>query len=322
MSVGASRDTSGDSATVVTSQRIRPGRDEDYRRWQEQMDHVVRGFDGFQGTELHPPASDDDNEWTVVFRFARIEQLTTWLDSEARRDLMDEASPLFEGTPTQEILSGGAPAQEAVTAVISHEIRPGREQDFERWQEKVLKEQEKYPGFMGSELFKPLQGIQDNWVVAFRYDTREHLDQWLDSEARERLLKEGRDYFSSYDVRKIGSAFSGWFRFGEGAEEGVPPNWKQAMSVILALYPTVMILNLTVNDELDSLGVPGYLNLFIGNVLSVSILTWLLMPLANRGLAFWLQPSRARSKRTHVAGAALVALCYVVLITLFGLTVE
>jgi antibiotic biosynthesis monooxygenase (ABM) superfamily enzyme len=92
------------------------------------------------------------------------------------------------------------------------------------------------------------------------------------------------------------------------------------MSVVLALYPTVMVLNLTEGKELSSLGVPGYLGLFIGNVLSVSILTWLLMPLVNRAFAFWLVPSRARSVRTHIAGAALVALIWGLCIMVFALT--
>ncbi|WP_432093522.1 antibiotic biosynthesis monooxygenase [Streptomyces sp. bgisy100] len=325
MTVGASRNLSGNSATVVTSQRVRDGHDDAYQSWQERMNRAVRHFEGFEGTELYPPANGDENEWVVVFRFSSIEQLTAWLESGARQQLLDEGRPLFDGPATQEVLAGGTPAapdREAVTAVISHDVRPGREQDFERWQSKILKAQEQQPGFMGSELFRPLQGIQDHWVVAFRFDTREHLDAWLDSEVREELLKEGRNYFSSYDVRKIGSAFSGWFRFGDGGDEGVPANWKQAMAVVLALYPTVTVLNLAVNDELGDAGVPGYLNLFIGNLLSVSVLTWLLMPLVNRGLAFWLQPSRAKSARTHILGALVVIVCWGILLTIFGLTLD
>ena len=99
---------------------------------------------------------------------------------------------------------------------------------------------------MGLELFDPVPGVQDKWVAVFRYDSREHLDEWLESEARAKLLEEGKRYFAGYDVRKIRSAFSSWFRFNGEAEAEVPPNWKQAMTVLLALYPTVMVLNLTV----------------------------------------------------------------------------
>ncbi|MGW3421183.1 antibiotic biosynthesis monooxygenase [Streptomyces phaeochromogenes] len=323
MGVSAIRAPTGDGATVVTSQKVREGRADDYERWQERTNEAVRAFDGFEGTEIYPPGAGEEREWVVVFRFSRIDLLTAWLESGERQKLLAQGRPLFDGTPTQEVLVGGTPPppdEEAVTAVISHEVRPGREEDFMRWQDKALKAQEKYPGFMGTELFKPVEGIQDNWVVVFRFDTHEHLDEWLASGAREKLLEEGRDYFYSYDVRKVESAFSGWFRFGEGADEAVPPSWKQAMTVVLALYPTVMVLNLTVGFELDELGLPGYIGLFIGNMLSVSILTWLLMPLVNRVLAFWLAPSRARSVRTHVAGAALVMLCWGLCILIFGLT--
>ncbi|UXY29086.1 antibiotic biosynthesis monooxygenase [Streptomyces sp. HUAS TT20] len=313
----------GDGATVVTSQKVREGCEDDYQRWQERTNRAVRAFDGFEGTEMYPPGVGDERAWVVVFRFSRLDQLTAWLDSSERRDLLAAARPLFDGTPTQEVLAGGAPPQakeEAVTAVISHHVRPGREEDFARWQAKAFKTQAKFPGFMGNELFRPVEGIQDNWVVVFRFDTRQHLDEWLESDTRQKLLEEGERYFSGYDVHKVGSAFSGWFRFGAGADDTVPPNWKQAMSVVLGLYPTVMVLNLTVGRALTDLRVPDYLGLFISNVLSVSILTWFMMPLVNRVFAFWLVPQRARSVRTHVAGAALVMLGWALCILIFGLT--
>ncbi|MXM62555.1 antibiotic biosynthesis monooxygenase [Streptomyces sp. HUCO-GS316] len=323
MGVSAIRAPDGHGATVVTSQKVREGHEDDYQRWQERTNRAVRAFDGFEGTEMYPPGVGDERAWVVVFRFGRIDQLTTWLESGERRRLLAEGRPLFEGAPSQEVLAGdeaAATEEAAVTAVISHHVLPGHEEDFARWQDKVLKAQGKFPGFMGTELFKPVAGIQDNWVVIFRFDTRRHLDQWLGSDVRAKLLAEGENYFSAYDVHKVGSAFSGWFRFGEDAEGGAPPNWKQAMSVLLALYPTVMVLNLTVGDALEDAGVRGYLSLFIGNLLSVSALTWLLMPLVNRGLAFWLVPSRALSVRTQVVGTVLVVLCWALCILIFGLT--
>ncbi|MFJ9901790.1 antibiotic biosynthesis monooxygenase [Streptomyces sp. NPDC101152] len=323
MGVHAIGAPAGAGATVVTSQKVREGLEDDYQHWQERTNRAVRAFDGFEGTEMYPPGVGDERAWVVVFRFSRIDRLATWLESSERRELLAEARPLFDETPTQEVLVGGAPPpgeKEAVTAVVSHHVRPGREGDFARWQDKVIKAQGRFPGFMGTESFKPVEGVQDNWVVVFRFDTREHLDAWLASDTRATLLEEGQHYFSGYDVHKVASAFSGWFRFGEGVDDAVPPNWKQAMSVVLALYPTVMVLNLTVGHQMDGLGVPGYVGLFIGNVLSVSILTWFLMPLVNRALAFWLVPRRARTARVHVTGAVLVMLGWALCILVFGLT--
>ncbi|MGW7487466.1 antibiotic biosynthesis monooxygenase [Streptomyces sp. NPDC054786] len=322
MSSRASRGSAADNATVVTSQKVREGRTDEYQRWQDRTNQAAREFEGFVDAEVYPPGAGDENEWVAVFRFSGMDRLTAWLDSSRRQELLNEGRGLFEGPPTQEVLHGGSPAQPApdvVTAVISHEVKPGCEQAFLNWQEKTLKAQQKTPGFMGSELFKPVEGVQEHWVVVFRFDSREHLDHWLTSDVRTKLLEEGSKYFTSYDVRKVDSAFSGWFQFDHGKGGGAPPNWKQAMSVVLALYPTVMVLNLTVGVGLEKLTIREYIGLFLSNVLSVSALTWLLMPIVNRVLAFWLVPSRAAGRRAQVLGTAVVLLGYLVSIVVFGL---
>lgn len=319
MESGASYRASENAATVVISLRVRNDREGDYLRWQEGVNQVARGFDGFEGAEVHPPVPGDPNVWVVVYRFVDVGRLRAWLNSSARQDLLDEGRTLFTGPAKQEVLAGQTRPRNFVTAVVSHDVRPGQEHSFVRWQEKTQRAQEKSPGFMGFELLKPVPGIQDKWVALVRFDTQEHLDEWLESDIRKRLLEEGRDHFTEFDVHKIRSAFGGWFRSGDGTAEEIPPNWKQAMSVLLALYPTVMVLNLTVGKEFQRLGMAGYIALFISNALSVSILTWLLMPAVNRVLAFWLLPDRARTVTTHVAGAAAIIVCYLLLIGIFGL---
>lgn len=311
---------------MVVSQKVRKGSEADYRRWQDRMTELARGFDGFDGTEIYPPEDGAGGEWVVIFRFDRVDRLTAWLDSPERGRMLEEGRALFEGPPSLEVLTGEPPAAEAVTAVISHRVLPGREPQFVRWHAKLRKAQEKSPGCMGDELFRPVPGVQENWVSIVRFDTREHLENWLTSAARRKLLDEGRDTYASYDVQQIASAFSGWFRFGRdsGTATGAttaPPNWKQAMCVLLGLYPTVMVLNLTAGKALQAADAPGYLALFISNVLSVSILTWAVMPLINRVLEFWLVPGAAAPRRTHVLGALAVVLGYAALLALFGSTV-
>ncbi|GAA2265864.1 antibiotic biosynthesis monooxygenase [Kitasatospora cystarginea] len=307
---------------MVLSQKVRKGCEVDYQHWQDRMTALARGFEGFGGTEVYPPGESAEGEWVVVFRFGRLDQLTAWLDSPERRRMLEEGRPLFEGPLTQEVLAGEPPAQEAVTAVISHRVTPGREPQFVHWQAKLQKVQEKSPGYMGGELFRPVPGVQENWVSVVRFDTQEHLENWLTSAARRRLLDEGRDAYASFDVRQIASAFSGWFHFGRTtATIDIPPNWKQAMCVVLGLYPTVMVLNLTVGRALQAANVPGYLALFISNVLSVSILTWAVMPLINRILRFWLVPGPTAPGRTHLLGVLAVAFGYAALLALFGWTV-
>lgn len=307
------------SATVVITQHVRAGREDDYRPWQDKTIDAARGFDGFEGAEVHPPSTGGEQEWTVVYRFAAIDQLNEWLQSDVRERLIDEGRPFFDSPPKQEVLVGEPPAPEVITAVVSHDVLPGKEQDFERWQGRMSKAQEKFPGYMGGELFKPVRGVQEHWVSVLRYDTPEHFEQWYESDARKKLLDEGNQYVRSFDVHRIKSPFSGWFRFGAGAEAAIP-NWKQAMTVLLGLYPTVMILDLTAGRWLKAVQVPGYLALFISNVLSVVILTWLVMPLLNLPLARWLLSPPANAARINVIGTAVVVVCYAASVAFFGLT--
>jgi uncharacterized protein len=311
--------TPDSGATVLISQRVYAGREHDYLNWQEKLDQAARGYPGFVATEIQPPHPEAERTWTVVYRFATISQLKDWLGSETRQDFQKKGSPMFDGPVTEDILAGEAPERDIVTAVVSHRVRPGREDEFMAWQDRVEKAEEKFPGFMGSELFKPVPGVQENWVVLFRFDTQEHLRQWMDSETRQKLLKEGEQHVASYDVRQIGSSFSGWFRFADQTTGRPPPNWKQALSVVLALYPTVMFLNLTLGRALLTAGLPGYISLFIGNVFSVSILTWLLMPLVNRVFSFWLAPARRDGIWINIVGTACVVACFIFFIVFFGL---
>ncbi|ACZ86232.1 hypothetical protein Aros01_04018 [Streptosporangium roseum] len=304
---------------MVISSKVREGHEGDYRRWQEKMHDAMRSSTGFEGAEVYPPAPGEQSTWVVVFRFSGIDGLTGWLNSELRGKLLDEVRPLLEEPAALEILAGETPPRDTVTVVVSHSVRPGRERDYLRWQDKTRKAQERFPGFLGYEGFEPVAGIQERWVVMFRFDTRDHLDGWLASDTRRKLLDEGRHYFLDYDVRTIRSAFSGWFGFGGETGQGPPPNWKQAMSVLLALYPTVMILNLTLSPALKAAHLPGYLALFIGNVVSVALLTWLLMPLVNRIFASWLLPGRAVSASTSVAGALVMVLCFALSVAAFGM---
>ncbi|GGS05350.1 hypothetical protein GCM10010269_50290 [Streptomyces humidus] len=301
---------------MVLTQKVREGHESEYQRWQDRLTALAREFPGFEGQEVYPPSEGARAEWIVTYRFDQADQLTAWLDSPERQQMLERGRSLFEGPETQEVLVGEPPVQKGVTVVASHRIAPDREGDYLLWQHKLEKVQEKFPGFQGLELFRPVPGIEDNWVVVFRFDTREHLDNWLGSEARRKLLDEGRDAVGSYEVRRIGSAFSGWFASERGTEErAVPPNWKQAMAVFLAIFPVVVVLSRTLNSQLLAAGLPIFGMYFVSNIISVAILTWAMMPLVNRLFRFWLSPAPTAGARTDVLGAVVIVVSSLVLLT-------
>jgi hypothetical protein len=135
------------------------------------------------------------------------------------------------------------------------------------------------------------------------YDSDEHASAWLESDKRKQLLREG-ERFKEFELHRISSPFGSWFAPPDGDEEqGGPPNWKTGLSVLVGLYPTVVVLTLAIS-EIWPKG-PLWATLLVGNICPVSLLTWVVMPVVTRALRFWLVPGRQiSSARLDFIGAA------------------
>jgi antibiotic biosynthesis monooxygenase (ABM) superfamily enzyme len=74
--------------------------------------------------------------------------------------------------------------------------------------------------------------------------------------------------------------------------------------VLVGLYPTVVLLTLGISEVWE--GADLWASLLLGNVLSVSLLTWVVMPVVTSALRFWLAPDPgSASPRLDMFGAAV-----------------
>jgi uncharacterized protein len=172
-----------------------------------------------------------------------------------------------------------------------------------------------FPGFRGTELFRPVEGVQEEWTALYRYNTADDLDRWLLSDERQELLAEG-DEFKDYQSRTIDNSFGNWFAFdSRGAEAPPPSNFKSSIAVWVGVYPTVVLIALA----LWSLRLPMWLNLMIGNLLSSLALSYFVMPyFVNRLLKNWLRPPPGVSvTKTNWRGFGLVLAVMTILGTFF-----
>ena len=202
---------------------------------------------------------------------------------------------------------------ELVTVVVSHTVHPDDEAAFLAWQRRLSEAERRSPGHRGDELLPPVPGVQDDWVAVTRFATEHDLETWLASPARRDLLAEGTR-FRDFRLRRVAASFGSWFADDGGAAPATP-SWKTALSVLVGLYPTVVLLTLGISALWPS--GPLWASLLVGNVLSVSLLTWVVMPVVTRALASWLEPTAgARQPRTDVLGtvAALGVLTVLALV--------
>ena len=293
------------AATVIIGQRLKPGCEEAFLAWQHDLNSTASRYPGFVAAEVTPPTAVQP-DWTVVYRFDTIANLRAWLNSATRQDRLPEGRPFFEAPPTQQVIRGSAKAPDVlVTVVVTHRVAPEHLQEFLQWQDRLREAESRFPGFRGSELFRPIPGVQDDWTAMYRYNTAADLDAWLKSPERQQLLAEGKN-FEDFELRTVDNSFGSWFAFDDGAADAKPPSdFKTSIAVWVGLYPTVVLLTLATSP----LKMPLWLGMLVGNLLSSFAMTFVTMPFyVNPLLKKWLRlPDGVPKTRVNVRGVVLIA---------------
>ena len=304
-------------ATAVTAVQVRQGEEGAFTGWLTELNKIVATFPGYISAVVIPPAPPAQQDWVMVQRFQTLEQLGAWLDSDERRSLLDKSASLLVDEGTTNVVQGAnteLSPNDMVTEIITVSVKPGMEEAYRDWVDRIRQVEARFPGYQGLELQPPIPGLQDDWVSLLRFDTAEHLNAWLESDARRTALKEV-EQFTETRERQVATAFSGWFTFGDAPGQ-VPPSWKQSMIVLLTLYPIVMLELLFLNPLTQPLGMAE--STFIGNLLSVAATGFLLIPLALRAFEWWLLPRPNDSPRVEVDGIALIVGLYALSIVVFA----
>ncbi|WP_418141213.1 antibiotic biosynthesis monooxygenase [Marinobacter sp. MA] len=92
--------------TVVVSRRVRKGQQEAFEALSSQMTERASRFLGYLGTAMFRPASPDDPEYRIVFKFRDRETLTAWEESEERAELLEQIESLLVQPSEREVTSG------------------------------------------------------------------------------------------------------------------------------------------------------------------------------------------------------------------------
>ncbi len=187
------------------------------------------------------------------------------------------------GNPSSNTIERGA------TAVITHRVRDGQQEGYDTWLNEIGPLCRSYPGHLDLQIIRPISGLTATYTVIIRFDTREHLQGWLSSQDRKRLIEHVRPLLAQDDDFFIRSGLDFWF-MPEGARARVPGRWKQFLVTWSAIYPLVLVIPLVVASVLRQLGVPQdhFLDtLFITGAV-VWLMVYLVMPRYTKLIHRWL----------------------------------
>jgi antibiotic biosynthesis monooxygenase (ABM) superfamily enzyme len=298
--------------SIVTHRRS-TAEDGAYAQWQERVAAALAGWPGFIDRMVTAPP-DAHADWLVVDRFRNAQAARSWFDSSARSELCAEhpASPAAD-EDVQLISEQERKPADGATVIASSTVPQGDEAAFIEWQSRISQAESLFRGFRAHQLQPPVPRIQPKWVIMLTFDTDAHLSQWIDSPQRAKLLEEGSRFNLDLKLKRASFGFDFW----SAAKDPEIPVFKNNLLVLLVLYPIVFLWGYFVSEPLiDAHGVPFWLSLFVGNLVSTQLLGWFVVPWIFRRFQWWLNPKPGW--KIQVLGLVVLAVLYAASMALYA----
>jgi uncharacterized protein len=192
-----------------------------------------------------------------------------------------------------------------VSTVVVHRVPADRVPRFLECQRELTQAAEGFPGYQGTELYPPADDRHQEWVAVIHFNDQASLGRWIDSPVRAEWIKKLRDEIGDFRLKTLPFGFGAWFAGLETGPEGEPPpSWKIAMTVLLGLYPTVMLIALLLGRYLNPLGMA--VSMLVGNTLSVAMTQWVVIPPLMNALGPWLRANAPDKKALSFGGLVLL----------------
>jgi uncharacterized protein len=175
------------------------------------------------------------------------------------------------------------------TVVITHRVRDGKEADYDNWLNEIRSLCRAFPGHLDWQIIRPIAGLTKTYTVVIRFDTLDHLRQWMGSHDRHRLIEMVQPLLDADGDYTIRSGLDFWFT-PPGAGVKVPLRWKQFLITWSAIYPLVLGVPLVVVPVLRRFGVPDnrFLTILLVTATVVFLMVYVVMPRYTRFVRQWL----------------------------------
>ena len=214
------------------------------------------------------------------------------------------ASPASHTSPSATARGAVADAsRRVVTVLIARRVAPASVAAFEVAMQGMLAAAEGFAGHLGGQVIRP--GDSDTpgeslaadgstepllYHVVFAFDNEAHLAAWQNSAERAHWLAQVLPHTVGQQQLHRVTGLDYWFAAPNSTTRPAPPRWKVATVTWLGIFPTVLLLFLTIAPLMaDWYLVP---RVMVITVLVVLIMTWVVAPRLTRWLHSWLHAKR------------------------------
>ena len=179
-----------------------------------------------------------------------------------------------------------------VTEIITRDIVPGREHEFEEWAHRIVSAAARYGAT--DTIITPDAATPARRVFVQTFPNEEAQEAWLESEERDRLVREAGEFSTPHLQRATG--LETWFVLPGERAIVPPPRWKMYLASLMGAYPLVVLFNAFVLPSLE--GWPLLARAAVLPIVLLGLMTYVVMPRLTRLLRGWLYPHQSRSART------------------------
>ncbi|MFA1544816.1 antibiotic biosynthesis monooxygenase [Actinomadura chokoriensis] len=171
-----------------------------------------------------------------------------------------------------------------VTLVVTWDVKPGREHDFEEWAQGLHEVATGYSGHRGATWLRA-EGARHRYYTVVNFADQEGLDRWMQSSDRARWID--RLHGIAEEHHQDTTGLETWFSL-PGESVPAPSKAKMVVVTFCAVYPLSLLLNAFATPLTKSWPVPFQALVF--PVIVIPLLTVLIMPGLSRLLRRWLYP--------------------------------
>jgi antibiotic biosynthesis monooxygenase (ABM) superfamily enzyme len=177
-----------------------------------------------------------------------------------------------------------------VTATVTRRVKPGHEAAYEEFLTGINSAARAFPGYLGEEVFRPADGTGGEYRIIYRFDSPGHLRGWLESDERAAWLQRAEPHTAGPMRTQFLTGLESWFTLPGQASASPPPAYKMAVLTWVTIFPLITVV-VVVSAPLIG-GLPLAFRLAVTTLVTVTLMTWVVMPRVTRLMRGWLYPGR------------------------------
>jgi len=177
-----------------------------------------------------------------------------------------------------------------VTTTVTRLVKPGHELAYEEFLAGINGAAKAFPGYLGEEVFRPAGGAGGEYRIIYRFDSPAHLRAWLDSGERAAWLGRAEPHVAGPMRTEFLTGLESWFTLPTQPGGLPPPPYKMAILTWATIFPLITLVVVASAPLIG--GLPLVPRLAVTTLVTVSLMTWVVMPRVTWLLRRWLYPGR------------------------------